>query len=137
MEVCHFHVWDECFCSVYMHLFNSSCLFIKSYAYKRNVDNVNSQLSQPLKCLRICVTNALRWPLVNGHPTLLRYNYCILTSLLTWNSRAVIILITCDIIVLIKWGFIRSSIWLQHLNAMLLGTFSNDCLEILASPEDF
>jgi len=33
---------------------NSSCVCIKSYAYKRNVDHVNSQLSQPLKCLRIC-----------------------------------------------------------------------------------
>lgn len=72
------------------------------YAYKRNVDHVNSQLSQPLKCLRTRVTNAWRCPLVRGHRPLLRNNYCILTSLLTWNSRAALILITYDIIVLIK-----------------------------------
>lgn len=99
-----FMFWDECFCSVYMHLAQLfPCARSICMLTKRNVDHVNSQLSQPLKCLRACVTNARRClSLVSGQPPLLRNNYCILTSLLTWNSRAALILITYDIIVLIK-----------------------------------
>lgn len=37
----------------------------KSNVYKRNVDHVNSQLLQPLKCLRSFVTNTQRQPMLS------------------------------------------------------------------------
>lgn len=44
---------------------DSEWVCINSYAYKRNMDHGNSQLSQPFKCLWICVTNILRQPVLN------------------------------------------------------------------------